>query len=115
MDADGYVFIYFVETDLAKECGIDVKTVRRSINRLKEVHLIEVVQQGCNKPNRIYVLKPEYQVDGENCPIQELEEKVFLLDREEILTDREKCPANNTINYTSKVLSIRRMKSNREK
>ena len=102
VDVDGYVFIYFVEMDLAKECGIDVKTVRRSINRLKDVHLIEVVQQGCNKPNRIYVLKPEYQVDGENCPIQDLEEEVFLSEGEEILMDREKCPANNTINYTSK-------------
>ena len=102
VDADGDVFIYFVEMDLAKECGIDVKTVRRSIKRLKEVHLIEVVQQGCNKPNRIYVLKPEYQVDGENCPIHDLEEEVFLSDWEEIPMDREKCPANNTINYTSK-------------
>ena len=39
---------------------------------------------------------------GENCPIQDLEEEVFLLDGEEIPMDREKFPANNTINYTSK-------------
>ncbi len=101
VDGDGFVFIYYVEMDLAKECGIDVKTVRKCMKRLKDVHLIEVVQQGSNRPNRIYVLKPEYQADGEFCPIQNEDKEIFPMDREEILMDREKFPANNTINNTS--------------
>lgn len=106
VDGDGFVFIYYVEMDLAKECGIDVKTVRKCMKRLKDVHLIEVVQQGCNKPNRIYVLKPEYQMDGEFCPIQNEDKEIFPMDRKEILTGRENFPASNTINNTSENINI---------
>lgn len=81
VDDEGYVYIYFTADELARIAAVSEKTVRNSINKLKEIKLIDSVQQGLNRPNRIYVLKLEYQeempVNGENIlernflPIQE--------------------------------------------
>lgn len=60
-DKDGRIFFYFKQDDLRSMLNTSNKTLINSFNQLVEMNLIEVVRQGVNKPNKIYLLKPESQ------------------------------------------------------
>ncbi|HEY9574305.1 MAG TPA: replication initiator protein A [Lachnospiraceae bacterium] len=111
IDKDGYVFIYFEEKSLAVEAAISDKTVKTCIKRLRSIGLIDVVQQGCNRPNRIYVLKPEYDIpEVQKLHIQDNDdEKNFpsgvknsLLEVQDFPVEVKELPTSNTINNTTK-------------
>lgn len=111
IDKDGYVFIYFEEKSLAVEAAISDKTVKTCIKRLRSIGLIDVVQQGCNRPNRIYVLKPEYDIpEVQKLHIQDNDdEKNFpsgvknsLLEVQDFPVEVKELPSSNTINNTTK-------------
>jgi len=54
-DKQGNVFIYFTNKELEKLLDSSKDTIIRVKKRLHEYHLIEEVQQGMGKPNRIYL------------------------------------------------------------
>lgn len=108
VDKDGYVYIYFDERSLAMEAAVSDKTVKNCIKRLREIGLIDVVHQGCNRPNKIYVLKPEYEtsVEVQNLHFQEegkgkilpLDGKDFMPEVKEFPTEVQELPTSNTNN-----------------
>lgn len=121
IDQDGYVFIYFEERLLADEAAISDKTVKTCIKRLRAIGLIDVVQQGCNRPNRIYVLKPEYEMsEVQKLHIQDndteknfpLEVKNSLLEVQDFPMGVQELPTSNTTNNTTK--KDKYIKSNHE-
>lgn len=113
VDKDGYVYIYFEERRLAEEATVSDKTVKTCIKRLREVGLIDVLRQGCNKPNKIYVLKPECESVKEvnKLHIQEdaggkfciREENDFQTEVKEIPPEVQELPTSNTINNTNEI------------
>lgn len=54
-DKQGNIFIYFPNKELEKLLDSSKNTITRVKKRLHEYHLIEEVQQGLGKPNRIYL------------------------------------------------------------
>lgn len=113
VDKDGYVYIYFDERLLAVEATVSDKTVKTCIKKLRAVGLIDIVKQGCNKPNRIYVLKPEYENISEvkNLHFQESTAgKNFLMDGQNLQVEEKNfqagvknLPTSNTINNTNEI------------
>lgn len=113
VDKDGYVYIYFEERRLAAEATVSDKTVKTCIKRLREVGLIDVLRQGCNKPNKIFVLKPECErvTEVNKLHIQKddkgkfciREENNFQTEVKEILTEVQELPTSNTINNTNEI------------
>lgn len=113
VDKDGYVYIYFDERLLAVEATVSDKTVKTCIKKLRAVGLIDIVKQGCNKPNRIYVLKPEYENISEvkNLHFQESTAgKNFLMDGQNLQVEVKNfqagvknLPTSNTINNTNEI------------
>lgn len=113
VDKDGYVFIYFDERLLAVEATVSDKTVKTCIKKLRAVGLIDIVKQGCNKPNRIYVLKPEYENISEvkNLHFQESNAgKNFPMDGQNLQVEVKNfqagvknLPTSNTINNTNEI------------
>lgn len=61
VDEEGCIYFYFTQKTLSESCAVSERTVRNSIEQLKDAELIESVRQGMNLPNRLYLLKPEYQ------------------------------------------------------
>ena len=111
VDKEGFVFIYFDERSLAEETAVSAKTVKTCIRRLRESGLIDIVRQGCNKPNRIYVLKPEYVVDENNLHFQEekkipVDEAIFPLEVQELPTSNTSINTEEEYEFTQSNRSV---------
>lgn len=113
VDKDGYVYIYFDERLLAVEATVSDKTVKTCIKKLRAVGLIDIVKQGCNKSNRIYVLKPEYENISEVKYLHFQESnavKDFPMDGQNLQVEVKdfqagvkNLPTSNTINNTNEI------------
>jgi Fic family protein len=55
VDEQGRVFFYFKHTEAAEMLNVTEKTVRKLMKELVEYELLEVVRQGCNLPNILYL------------------------------------------------------------
>lgn len=62
-DAQGYVYIIFTVDSLKKLLNIGHTTVVKIKKELADVSLLEESRLGMNKPNRIYLLKPDIVSD----------------------------------------------------
>jgi hypothetical protein len=67
VDEENRIFFYFDQSALSEACCTSLKTIQRCIKNLSEIGLICSIQQGLNRPNRLYLLKPEIE--------EQLEEK----------------------------------------
>lgn len=118
VDEEGSIYFYFTQKTLSESCAVSERTVRNSIEQLKDAGLIESVRQGMNLPNRLYLLKPEYQEkqaekscepsvypERQNLPFQT--GKNCRSGQAEFATpDRQNLPPNDTdINKTNKISS----------
>lgn len=54
-DKNGDIFLLFPQQNIAEILGVSVSTVSRAFSALKKHGLIEIIQQGLNKPNKIYI------------------------------------------------------------
>ena len=74
------VFCYFAQKDLAKIFKKSERTIRRAIKELKDADLISVVERGCKKLAKIYVVSDKTRnnkVEIENNEVKEAFEKVY--------------------------------------
>jgi hypothetical protein len=55
VDNQGRVFFYFKHSESAEMLGINEKTIRKLMKELVENDLLEVVRQGRNLPNILYL------------------------------------------------------------
>lgn len=55
VDEQGRVFFYFKHTEAAEMLNVTEKTIRKLMKELIEYELLEVVRQGCNLPNILYL------------------------------------------------------------
>lgn len=55
VDGQGRVYFYFKHTEAAEMLGVTEKTIRKLIKELVNNDLLEVVRQGCNLPNILYL------------------------------------------------------------
>lgn len=58
-DDNGDIFLLFKQKDMAELLGISVSSISRAMKLLQKYLLIEFVQQGLNRPNKIYINKIE--------------------------------------------------------
>lgn len=65
VDEEDHIYFYFEQEKLAEECRTSLKTVQRSVRRMIQMGLIDIVRGGKNRPNRFYLLKPESQPQKE--------------------------------------------------
>ncbi len=61
IDHNGNIFFYFDQTSLSEESCISLRTITTIMEQLQKADLICSVQQGMNKKNRLYLLKPELE------------------------------------------------------
>lgn len=61
IDENECIFFYYKQKELAESSCLSKRTVQRSIQALKEAGLIDEERVGANSPNRMYLLKPEYE------------------------------------------------------
>ena len=54
-DQNGDIFLLFAQDDLALMMDVSISTVSRAMKKLCEYHLIDIIRQGCNLPNKIYI------------------------------------------------------------
>lgn len=100
VDAEDNIFFYFEQSSLAEECCISLKTVQRSMQLLIEIGLVESVRQGNNKPNRLYLLKPEYTKEkAEERTDTEMPEKAY---KTGVSADESKSPVRTGQNDASR-------------
>ncbi len=57
-DSDGDVFLIYTRKELAEVLGVSLNKMTRIFKSLVECGLIEDIQQGLNRANRIYILEP---------------------------------------------------------
>lgn len=57
IDENGYIYLIFAQTEIAKLLNVSKATISRAIKSLKEYELILVVRQGLNRPSKIYICK----------------------------------------------------------
>ena len=57
-DKNGDAFVYFKRSEMERQLGLSGKTVSKVMQELKDLFLVEEIQQGLNKPNKIYLLSP---------------------------------------------------------
>jgi hypothetical protein len=55
VDEQGRVYFYFKHIEAADMLGVTEKTIRKLMKELIENDLLEVVRQGCNLPNMLYL------------------------------------------------------------
>ena len=58
-DEAGNIFFFYKQQELAECSCLHLRTVQRSIKKLKEAGLLDEERSGANIPNRLYLLKPE--------------------------------------------------------
>ena len=51
----GDIFLLFKQSDLGTLLDLSVSSVSRAMKKLVEYQLIDIQQQGCNRPNKIYI------------------------------------------------------------
>lgn len=74
------VFCYFAQKELAKIFKKSERTIRRAIKELKDADLITVIERGCKKLAKIYVICDETKtipVEIENSEVKTTFEKVY--------------------------------------
>lgn len=54
-DENGDVYLYFKQESLAEELGVSRQTTSKLFKELEQFELIEVVRQGLNQPNKVYI------------------------------------------------------------
>jgi hypothetical protein len=55
VDEQGRVYFYFKHSEAAEMLGVTEKTIRKLMKELVDNDLLEVVRQGCNLPNILYL------------------------------------------------------------
>lgn len=63
-DADG-TYCYMSREQMAEKTGSSIPTVKKTMKKLAELGLVREVRQGLGKPNKIYVILPEDEENGE--------------------------------------------------
>lgn len=76
VDKYNQVYLIYTRENIADLLNVSIRTVTKVFNQLRDAKLIEEEQQGLNKPNKIYVLRLEYQGQA----------KVSSQDRQKLLT-----------------------------
>lgn len=59
VDNKGFIFFYYDVNNLSEYMNISTSTINRYKKELHKYQLLVEVRQGLNKPNRLYILKPE--------------------------------------------------------
>jgi hypothetical protein len=59
VDDKGFIFFYYDVNNLSEYMNISTSTINRYKKELHKYQLLVEVRQGLNKPNRLYILKPE--------------------------------------------------------
>lgn len=62
-DENGAVFLHYKREDMQSMLNLSKNTISKLMKELRNLQLIEEERQGLNKPNRIYLLVPEYTFD----------------------------------------------------
>ena len=63
IDEEGYIYFYFKQEELSEVLRVSAPTLRKAFNELKRADLVEVVRQGMNLPNKLYLLQPENDIE----------------------------------------------------
>lgn len=58
-DENGDIFLLFTQDNIAELLNVSTSTASRAMKQLKEHCLIDIVRQGLNKPNKIYIHKAD--------------------------------------------------------
>ena len=68
-DKNGDIYLLFTQEKLCELLDVSVSTISRTMKKLKDFGLVEVLRQGLNKPNKIYLNRLNNQ-DQSNmtCP-----------------------------------------------
>ena len=56
-DENGDIYLLFTQDEIKELLDVSLSTVSRAMKALKEYDLIEIVRQGLNMPNKIYIRK----------------------------------------------------------
>ncbi len=57
IEGNGDIYLLFKQEELSEMLDISLSSVKRALNKLKEYNLIDIVRQGLNIPNKIYINK----------------------------------------------------------
>jgi len=87
IDENGNVFLYYTENTLAEDANISIRTVKNCLQHLQDANLIEIVHQGANRPNIIYLMELQ------NFP---MDDNYFPSDEQIIPSDMQIVPMSNT-------------------
>lgn len=100
-DENGDIYLLFDQQKLANEIGTSRKTINRAMKELKDTSLIDVVRQGVNKPNKIYINRPKPFIglhqDGTKMSHQDGTKMSQWMGQ--------KCPTNDTENNETEVMN----------
>jgi len=59
-DENGDVYIHYSREQMQTDVSKSDKTVKKAVDELKAASLVEDVRQGLNRPNKIYLLMPQF-------------------------------------------------------
>ncbi len=68
-DKNGDIYLLFTQEKLCELLDVSVSTISRTMKKLKDFGLVDVLRQGLNKPNKIYLNRLNNQdLSNMTCP-----------------------------------------------